>query len=99
MSEQDRYDGREQTLVKHFILRKYLERFAHIVGTFWESISYVDCFSGPWNVRSEDLKDSSFSIALTELGKARTTLAGRGRDVKIRCMFLEKQPDAYSRLD
>jgi three-Cys-motif partner protein len=99
MSEQDLYDGREQTLVKHFILRKYLERFAHIVGSFADSITYVDCFSGPWNVRSEDLKDSSFSIALTELRKARTTLADRGRALKIRCMFLEKQPEAYARLE
>src|SRR5579864_4044295 len=98
MSEQGLYSGREQTLVKHFILRKYLERFAHIVGTFADSITYVDCFSGPWNVRSDDLKDSSFAIALEELRKARTTLAGKGRTLKIRCMFLEKQSTAYARL-
>jgi hypothetical protein len=59
MSDKDLYVEREQTLVKHFILRKYLERFAHIVGTFADAITYVDCFSGPWNVRSEELKDSS----------------------------------------
>ena len=28
MEENDPYVGREQTLVKHFILRKYLSRFA-----------------------------------------------------------------------
>lgn len=99
MSEQELYAGREQTLVKHFILREYLERFTHIVGTFADSITYVDCFSGPWNVRSNDLKDSSFSIALAELRKARTTLEGRGRRLQIRCMFLEKQPEAYARLE
>jgi three-Cys-motif partner protein len=99
MSEQDLYIGREQTRIKHFILREYLERFAHIVGTFADSITYVDCFSGPWNVRSEDLKDSSFAIALEMLRKAKTTLAGRGRAFNIRCMFLEKQPTAYARLE
>lgn len=99
MNEQALYTGREQTRVKHFILQKYLERFAHIVGTFAESITYVDCFSGPWNVRSEDLTDSSFAIALRELRKAQTTLAKKGRAFKIRCMFLEKQLTAYRRLD
>jgi three-Cys-motif partner protein len=98
MSKSDLYLGREQTQIKHFILRKYLERFAHIVGTFAESITYVDCFSGPWNVRSEELTDSSFSIALAELRKAQTTLADKDRALKIRCMFLEKQPGPYARL-
>jgi three-Cys-motif partner protein len=98
MSEPELYRGREQSLVKHFILRKYLERFAHIVGTFADSITYVDCFSGPWSVRSEDLKDSSFSIALGELRKARETLAKTGKTLKIRCMFLEKEVKPYARL-
>jgi three-Cys-motif partner protein len=100
MSEEELYVGREQTLVKHFILRKYLERFAHIVGTFATSITYVDCFSGPWNVRSEDLTDSSFVIALNELRKAKQTLAEKeGRHLKLRCFFLEKQPTPYARLE
>lgn len=79
MTDSELYLGREQTLVKHLILRKYLERFAHIVGTHWEVITYVDCFSGPWNVRSKQLKDSSFAIALEELRKARQTLSSKGR--------------------
>lgn len=36
MSEGGLYAGREQTLVKHFILQKYLQRFAslwHRTGT------------------------------------------------------------------
>jgi three-Cys-motif partner protein len=35
---------------------------------------------------------------LEELRKARTTLAERGRALKIRCMFLEKEPEPYARL-
>lgn len=98
MSDEDLYAGREQTLVKHFILQKYLSRFAHIVGTHKDVLTYVDCFSGPWNVRSENLADSSFAIALTELRKARDTHAQRGHSVKLRCFFLEKNRAAFAQL-
>jgi len=92
------YDGREQTLVKHFILRRYLRRFARIVGSRWNVITYVDCFSGPWNAQSQDLSDSSFAIALDELRSARETLRKGGRNLTIRALFLESDPNAYSRL-
>lgn len=98
MSEAELYEGREQTLIKHLILRKYLERFAHIIGSRWNSITYIDCFSGPWNVRSDELKDSSFSIELEELRKARETHRLKGKNIKLRCFFLEKDPEAYARL-
>jgi three-Cys-motif partner protein len=98
MSEKELYHGREQTQVKHFILQKYLERFAHIIGFHWDSITYVDCFSGPWNVRSPQLRDSSFSIALEELRNARETHRLQGRALKLRCMFLEKDREAYLQL-
>jgi len=35
MDEANLYEGREQTLVKHLILSKYLERFAIIIGFNW----------------------------------------------------------------
>jgi three-Cys-motif partner protein len=101
MTEADLYAGRGQTLVKHSILQKYLERFAHIVCSVrsrWDSITYVDCFSGPWQQQSEQLEDTSFSIALGELRKARKTLAGQGKNIRIRCFFLEEDPAAYAKL-
>jgi three-Cys-motif partner protein len=98
MSKGDLYIGREQTLVKHFILQKYLERFAHIVGSYCDVLTYVDCFSGPWNVRSDNFEDSSFVIALNELRKARDTYRHRQRNVNLRCFFLEKNSTAYERL-
>jgi three-Cys-motif partner protein len=70
MKQDDLYIGREQTKIKHFILQQYLSRFAHIIGFRWDTITYVDCFSGPWNVQSPDLRDSSFSIAIKELRRA-----------------------------
>lgn len=99
MSDADLYTGREQTLVKHYILRQYLERFAIIVGTHKDTLTYVDCFSGPWNVQSEDFKDSSFSIALEQLRKARRVHQDRtGRTLKLRCLFLEKTRSAFTKL-
>lgn len=103
MNEGDLYAGREQTLVKHFILEHYLERFAHIVGSAWDAITYVDCFSGPWNARSERLEDSSFAVALSRLQAARANLAdlklARGRPpLELRCFFLEKDPAAFAKL-
>jgi len=97
MSNGELYAGREQTLVKHFILQKYLERFAHIIGSHWDVLTYVDCFSGPWNARSENFEDSSFTIALKELRNARDTHAKRGRSLQLRCFFLEKNRAAYAK--
>lgn len=101
MTSPEFYEGREQTLVKHIILRKYLERFALIVcskNSPWKSLTYVDCFSGPWNEKSEKFEDSSFAIALGELRKARDILASRGTSVKIRCFFLEKNLASFAKL-
>lgn len=98
MSDTDLYTGREQTLVKHFILRHYLARFAIIVGHRWDTITYVDCFSGPWNVQSDRFEDSSFAIALDQLRKAREVHLKKGRPLKLRCFFLEKKKSAFLKL-
>src|SRR5438132_12145521 len=93
------YHGREQTLVKHVILEKYLLRFALVVGTWADTINYVDGFSGPWNLRSENFADSSFAIALRVLRMAREALRARGRSFNLRCFFIEANPKSYERLD
>jgi three-Cys-motif partner protein len=93
------YEGREQTAVKHFILRKYLERFAYIIGSYRSTLTYVDCFSGPWNAQSEEHKDTSFYIALEQLRRVRETYAKSGRRLNLRCLFLERDPSAFAKLD
>jgi three-Cys-motif partner protein len=98
LGEDDLYVGREQTLVKHLILGKYLERFAHKVGATWDCITFVDCFAGPWNVHSSDLQDTSFSIAINQLKRARDTHKKRGRSLRLRCFFLEKDASAFEQL-
>jgi three-Cys-motif partner protein len=98
MAKSDDYIGREQSQVKHYILQHYLERFAHIIGSWCDTITYVDCFSGPWESSNSDLSDTSFAIALTELRKARETLSRRKRSLDIRCLFLEEQVKRHAKL-
>lgn len=98
MIDETLYQGREQTLVKHFVLDKYLERLAHIIGSWADTITYIDCFSGPWRSQSSDLRDTSFSIAIQQLRAARETHAKSGRRLKLRCFFIESSPEAYEQL-
>ena len=89
------YDGREQTLVKHEVLRRYLQRFAYKIGSWRESITYVDCYSGPWNERSEQFADTSFRIAIEQLRAAKREL---GKDIRLRCFFIERDRAAFQKL-
>ena len=60
------YSGREQTLAKHFILKRYLQALAFKVLSF-QDITYVDGFSGPWQTATGNFSDSSFMIAISVL--------------------------------
>ena len=85
------YVGREQTLVKHHLLKDYLAALANIVGQKYPSITYVDCFSGPWKAASQRYEDTSFGIAIEELKKARDQLRTQfNRDVTY-AMFLHRE--------
>src|ERR1700730_14279471 len=93
------YRDREQSYVKHLILRIYLERFAHIIGSWADCITYVDGFSGPWQARSEDLSDTSFAIAIEELRRARQHLLDtQNKHVSLRCFFVESENSAFKQL-
>ncbi len=92
------YRGREQTYVKHFFLENYLERVAYNILSFRNEFVYVDGFSGPWRSADEALEDTSFMIALKQLRKVRDAYEERGRKVRIRCIFNEKNPAAYASL-
>jgi three-Cys-motif partner protein len=98
MIDETLYEGREQTLVKHFVLRSYLERFALIIGSWATTLTYIDCFSGPWRARSPHLADTSFAIAIDTLRRARATLADQGKDLRLRCLFIETSASAYAQL-
>lgn len=95
----DYYDGREQTQAKHDILRRYLEPFSNKILSKWPSIDFIDGFSGPWkNNDTIRLSDTSIGIALTTLSSVAEALKHSPSSPKIRCIFNEKDPKAYSRL-
>lgn len=95
---EDWYAGREQTFLKHFVLSRYLQIVAIKIGMTHREFVYVDGFSGPWESQSPDLKDTSFMIALGILSGVREIVGSHGRSCKIRCMFIEKNPEAFEKL-
>jgi three-Cys-motif partner protein len=97
MNVTDAYSGREQTKAKHFILKGYLQALAFKVLTF-SDITYVDGFSGPWETKTEDFRDSSFMIAIAVLQDAQKKILARGHQRRIRCFFSESNPKAFAQL-
>lgn len=94
----DHYEGREQTFLKHFFLDKYLEKVAFNIGSFKQDFVYVDGFSGPWVSSDEDYKDTSFGIALEKLRYVRSGLQKNGKDLNLKCLFIEKSKKPFNDL-
>ncbi len=70
------YEGREHSLIKHELLKGYLEALLSIVGISGvKEFTYVDCFAGPWGDESESLSGTSIAISLEILDKVQKTLA------------------------
>jgi len=98
--ELSNYRGREQTYFKHLFLGNYLIQCGIKVGSRADSFTYIEGFSGPWRNESQKLEDTSFSIALSRLREARDTVKKTfGRDLRLRAYFIEKDPEAYRRLN
>jgi len=95
----ENYRGREQAFVKHRLLKTYLERLFMIIGLSQPVIRYVDCFSGPWNEKDEQLKDTSIGISLGIMKKCLEGLRGIGRNVTFHALFIEKDRRAFEKLD
>ena len=93
------YHGREQAFVKHRLLETYLQRLFMIIGLNQRSIRYVDCFSGPWQEGSADLKDTSIGIALKIFQKSMEGLIERGREVSFHALFIEKDNISFKKLE
>lgn len=93
------YEDREQTEVKHKILARYLSAFVPIVGDWASDIVYIDCLAGPWREADPNLKDTSFSRALEVLRSTRRVLKARGKSPTMRCLFIEKNPQSFRKLE
>ena len=93
------YHDREQTFVKHIILRGYLQKVAYNILSAWDDFTFVDGFSGPWEARSEEFADTSFGIAIRELREVRESFRLRGKTKCLRCVFVEKEAEPFERLN
>jgi three-Cys-motif partner protein len=97
------YEGREQAMVKHALLKSYLEKLVLIIGMGAKKgrsaeICFVDCFAGPWGAPTDDLEGTSISLSLKTLAACKETLARLGVDVTMRALYIEKDKNAFERL-
>lgn len=97
------YEGREQTYIKHEVLRRYLEKWALKLGKVARygggRLWYVDCFAGPWRSENERHADTSVAIGLDALTKAREAWEARGVVLSASALFVEKDAKAYGELE
>lgn len=61
--ENETYKGREQTLIKNMLRRRYLPMLFMTLGQHESVIHFVDCFTGLWQSEMENWSDTSFGIA------------------------------------
>lgn len=95
------YEGREHSLIKHELLRGYLEVLLSIVGVSGvKKFAYVDCFAGPWGDDSESLAGTSIAISLEILAKVRDTLekVHGVRGIEFRAIYVEAAKKRFKHL-
>ncbi len=97
------YDGHEQSLIKHELLKGYLQELFLVVGGSARrggqiSLCYVDCFAGPWGDDSEAMESTSIAISLRTLDSVRLKLRSNGVNATIRALYIEKDARAFARL-
>lgn len=95
------YEGREHSLIKHELLKSYLEVLLSIVGVSGvRKFAYVDCFAGPWGDNSESLAGTSIAISLEILAKVRDTLEKvHGiRGLEFRAIYVEAAKKRFKHL-
>jgi len=100
----EEYEGREQAYIKHELLKAYLEKLFLIIGMSSgklgiSEICYVDCCAGPWSAENENLTDTSIGVSLRILDKCKKELNKHGVKLQFRALYVEKDDQAFARLD
>ncbi|MCM3419484.1 three-Cys-motif partner protein TcmP [Sphingopyxis alaskensis] len=94
------YIGREQALVKHTFLDRYLPALIGKVCSRYDEFVYVDGFAGPWqSAAGESFDDTSFGIALTHMTAQRLLYLSKGRNIRMRAFLVEKDPSSFAQLE
>ena len=93
----DAYVGREQALIKHNILEKYLEKLTAILAVNQPvfEFTYVDCFAGPWQADESEMGSTSIAISLQVLQRCKSAVESRGGRAVIRALYVEQSNNAY----
>ncbi len=92
------YQDREQSELKHYAIRLYLEAATRILGSAWD-LKYVDCCAGPWLSATGDYSDTSFGIAIEVLRDMRRELSTRNRAPRVECLLIEKEKEPFRKLE
>jgi len=96
------YHGREQSFLKHRVLKEYLLRWGRKLGSLSRRgplrLWYVDCFAGPWSSRSPSLEDTSIHIGVHALAEAAATWRTAGHDIEVNAVFVEANRNAFETL-
>lgn len=103
MKVHEQYQGREQSYLKHRVLKEYLLAWGHKLGSLARTqgrirLCYVDGFAGPWQAKDAELRDTSIAIGLGALEDAAATWRRSGYSIDIDAYFVEKDPHAFARL-
>lgn len=101
MEIHESYKGREHSLIKHELLKGYLEVLLSIVGVKGvKKFAYVDCFAGPWGDDTDSIAGTSIAISLDILAKVRQTLEERHgvQELEFRAIYVEAAKRRYQRL-
>jgi len=93
------YRGREHAYIKHYLLAEYLPRWVYKTGSKWDPLVFIDGFAGPWGSKDEEFTDASFGIAIRALNEAIHGLSRVNRNVRGLCIFVEKEPQPFAKLD
>jgi len=99
MQESEHYKGREHSGIKHFLLESYLKKLFMIIGHRQRQICYIDCFSGPWKESDKNLTGTSIALSLKVMSECRDSLQKPGNPIEFRALFVEKDKQAYKKLD
>lgn len=100
--ESEGYEGREQSLLKHRVLKEYAVSWAMKLGSrsrFERTrIWYVDTFAGPWQSKEKGLGDTSIEIGLRVLEVAKKQWRSRKGVLDASAIFVEKRRRSFERL-
>ena len=104
MQVPEQYQGREQSYLKHRVLKEYLLAWGHKLGSAAQKrgrvrLCYVDGFAGPWQAKDADLADTSIAIGLEALETAAATWRDHGYPIDVDAYFVEKDPRAFASLE